>query len=86
MAGVPKTFRVRDELYRFEKDAAGPEITVLATGHSLSTGKAYPVVWITAHPKGRIVCISLGHDGVTHQHEGYKALLANSAKWLSRQP
>jgi putative membrane-bound dehydrogenase-like protein len=86
MAGVPKTFRVKDELYRFEKDASGPEITVLATGHSLSTGKSYPVVWITAHPKGRIVCVTLGHDGVTHQHVAYKTLLVNSVKWLSAKP
>ncbi len=86
MNGVAKTFRTRDELYRFEKDAMGPEITVLATGHSLSTGKSYPVVWVTAHPKARIVCISIGHDGVTHQNPSYKALLVNSAKWLSKNP
>jgi type 1 glutamine amidotransferase len=79
-AGVSKTFRVKDELYRFEKEPAA-EIQVLAKGKSLETGKEYPVVWTVKHPKGRIACITLGHDGAAHQHEAYQKLLRNAAAW-----
>lgn len=84
-AGVPKTFRVVDELYRFEKDKDGPEIKVLALGKSLKTGKEYPVAYTVAHDKGRIVVITLGHDARAHGHEGYQALLRNSVAWLARK-
>ncbi len=83
LAGVPKVFRVRDELYRFEKDAEGPEIRVLAKGKSLETGKEYPVVWTVAHPKGRIACITLGHDGAAHELEAYRTLLKNARDWAA---
>jgi type 1 glutamine amidotransferase len=84
-AGVAKTFRVRDELYQYEKDPSGPEITVLAKGKSLETGKEYPVVWTVAHPKGRIACITLGHDGAAHESDAYKKLLQNAAGWLQKK-
>jgi len=83
-AGVPQTFRVRDELYRHERDPQGSEVQVLARGKSLETGKEYPVVWTVAHAKGRIVCITLGHDGAVHEHESYKKLLKNAQAWVSR--
>ena len=85
MAGVSRTFRVKDELYQFAKDPEGPEIQVLAKGKSLDTGKEYPVVWTVKHPKGRIVCITLGHDGAAHEHEAYKKLLQNAAAWAARK-
>jgi putative membrane-bound dehydrogenase-like protein len=83
-AGVSKTFRVKDELYQFVKDPEGPEIQVLAKGKSLESGKEYPVVWTVKHPKGRIVCITLGHDGAAHDHEAYKKLLQNAAAWAAK--
>jgi putative membrane-bound dehydrogenase-like protein len=84
-AGVPKTFRVKDELYQFVKDPEGPEIQVLMKGKSLDTGKEYPVAWTVKHPKGRIVCITLGHDGSAHESEGYKKLLQNAAAWAAKK-
>jgi putative heme-binding domain-containing protein len=81
MAGVP-SFKVKDELYRFEKDEAGAEIQVLAKGKSLETGKEYPVVWVVKHAKGKIVAITLGHDGDAHNHAAYKTLLKNAAAWV----
>jgi putative membrane-bound dehydrogenase-like protein len=83
LAGVSRTFRVKDELYQFAKDPEGPEIQVLAKGKSLDTGKEYPVVWTVKHPKGRIVCITLGHDAAAHEHEAYKKLLQNAAAWAA---
>ena len=84
--GVPATFRISDELYHVQKDEKGSEIQVLATGKNLATGKTYPVLWITKHPKARIVCITLGHDGKAHEHPAYRKLLQNSVAWADRGP
>lgn len=84
-AGVPKTFRVKDELYQFVKDPQGSEIQVLAVGRSLETGKEYPVVWTVKRPPGRIVCVTLGHDGAAHESEGYRTLIRNAAKWAANK-
>ena len=85
MAGVPGTFRISDELYHFEPDAQGSAIHVLATGKNLETGKTWPVVWVTEHPKARIVCITLGHDGKAHDLPAYQAILKNSLRWAARK-
>jgi putative heme-binding domain-containing protein len=84
-AGVSKVFRVKDELYQFAKDPEGPEIEVLAKGKSLETGKEYPVVWTVKRPKGRIVCMTLGHDGSAHDHVDYQKLLRNAAAWAAKK-
>jgi putative heme-binding domain-containing protein len=86
MRGVPGTFRVSDELYHFQADPAGTPIEVLATGKNLMTGKSYPVVWITKHPKARVANITLGHDGMSHDHIAYKKLLVNAVAWASNRP
>ncbi|MEO7297741.1 MAG: PVC-type heme-binding CxxCH protein [Verrucomicrobiota bacterium] len=86
MRGVPKTFRISDELYRHEQETNGTPIEILATGKSLVTGKIYPVVWITKHPKAKIVCITLGHDGAAHELPAYKTILQNSVKWATVAP
>ncbi|MBI4657606.1 MAG: ThuA domain-containing protein [Verrucomicrobia bacterium] len=85
MAGVPGTFKITDELYHFQKDAKGPPIQLLATGKNSNTGKTYPVVWIVEHPKARIVCCTLGHDGAAHEHPSFKLILTNALKWAARQ-
>jgi putative membrane-bound dehydrogenase-like protein len=82
MSGVPRTFRIRDELYRFEGDPAGPGIRVLARGTSPESGREYPVVWTVERPRGRIVCVTLGHDGGAHEHGAYRAILRNAVSWL----
>lgn len=84
MANVPTTFSTEDELYRFQPDAQGATMNVLAVGTEPDTGTQFPVVWTIDHPTRRIVCITLGHDGVTHQSQAYKTLLANSIAWLTR--
>ena len=63
-------------------DPFGTPIDVLATGKSLVTGETYPVVWIAKHPKAKIVCITLGHDGAAHELPAYKTILQNSVQWL----
>ncbi|MBI2928818.1 MAG: ThuA domain-containing protein [Verrucomicrobia bacterium] len=85
MAGVPVKFAIADELYRYEKDPLGPPILVLATGFEKSTGKTYPVAWVVQHPKARIFCCTLGHDGAAHEHPAFKAMLRNGVRWAARQ-
>jgi type 1 glutamine amidotransferase len=82
MKGVPASFRITDELYYFNADAAGSPIQVLAeTTTSTGTKKAHPSVWVVSHPKARIAGIALGHDARAHDHPAFKTLLQNTVKW-----
>src|SRR5204863_5805283 len=83
MRGVPAHFTVSDELYWFEPDAKGSRIKVLATAHSPSKDKTFPMVFMVEHPKARIVGITLGHDGKAHDHPAYQKLLQNSVQWAA---
>jgi len=87
MVGVPDSFDVQDELYYMNAEGA-PEgtnkIEVLAeTSPSIKYSKPHPSVWITDHPKARIVGIALGHDERVHDLPAFKAILANAAKWVA---
>lgn len=81
--GVPKTFLIKDELYHFEPATDGAPRLVLATGKSPIDGKVFPVVWITQNREGRIVCITLGHDGAAHDSQPYQQLLKNAIAWAA---
>jgi len=89
MAGVPASFTVEDELYYVnaepEKIPAGTaKITVLAeTSPSDKFQRPHPSVWITEHPKAKIVGIALGHDARVHDLKPYQQLIINAAKWSS---
>lgn len=87
MAGVPDSFTVEDELYYVNAEGT-PEgtapIEVLAeTSNSDKYQKPHPSVWITKHPKAKIVGLALGHDARTHDLKPYQQLLINAAKWTS---
>jgi type 1 glutamine amidotransferase len=84
MAGVPDSFKISDELYHFEPDKDGAAIEVLANARNLQSGKTYPSIWIVKHPKARIVCIALGHDGAAHELPAYQTILQNAVKWAAR--
>jgi putative heme-binding domain-containing protein len=89
MKGVPTTFEVFDELYYInaepDKIPAGTSpIEVLAqTSPSIKYKAPHPVAWITAHPKARIVGLTLGHDERVHDLAAFRTLLANAVKWAS---
>ncbi len=85
MTGVPAKFSLRDELYRQEIDPQGTPVQVLATGYEKGTGKTWPVIFVVKHPKARIVGITLGHDGMSHDHPAYKRILSNSVSWASEK-
>ncbi len=82
MRGIPSSFNIIDELYRWEKDPAGTAIEILAIGKSLETGKEYPVVWVVKHPKAKIVGNTLGHDDRAHSLKPYQNILKNSLDWV----
>ena len=81
MRGLPARFTVRDELYWFEPEPQGSSLKTLATAHSPSKNKTFPMVFIVEHPKARIVGIALGHDGGAHEHPAYQRLLQNALQW-----
>ncbi|MGA1709101.1 MAG: ThuA domain-containing protein, partial [Phycisphaerales bacterium] len=81
LAGLPPSFAFWDESYHVELDPAAP-VTVLATNDpDTKTRKPHPSVWIVAHPKARIVCLSHGHDERAHGHPAYRRLLTNAVNW-----
>ncbi|HEX5177628.1 MAG TPA: ThuA domain-containing protein, partial [Chthoniobacteraceae bacterium] len=85
MAGLPRKFKITDELYHSVVDAQGAHITVLAQATSPVTGKTFPQIWITQHPNARIACITLGHDGKAHELPEFKTLLKNAFRWVARK-
>ena len=82
--GIPGSFTLDDELYRFEFAPEGPEVDVLAIGTEPDTGVEFPVIWVVNHPNRNIVSTTLGHDGATHESAPYKTLLANSVSYLTK--
>ena len=78
-----KTFNIKDELYRVNRDSAGAAIQVLAIATVPNTTTTYPLLWVTRSDKGRIVCLTLGHDGEAHDKPVYQELLRNAIKWAA---
>lgn len=83
MQGVPSSFTLKDELYRFIPDPQGSPIEVLATAREVETGTEYPIVWTVRRPGGRILVNTLGHDGESHNHPAYQRILQNGLRWVS---
>lgn len=87
MKDVPASFTVEDELYYMNAEGTPPgtaEIEVLAeTSNSDKYQKPHPSVWITKHPKARIVGIALGHDQRVHDMQAFQTLLINAAGWAA---
>jgi putative membrane-bound dehydrogenase-like protein len=81
--GLPAKFKIRDELYWFQTDSQGTPIKVLATAHSPSKNKDFPMIFVVEHPKARIAAIALGHDGAAHELPAYQRLLQNALRWTA---
>lgn len=84
MDSVPTSFKIKDELYHFKPDDSAKEIHVLAKGIAPETGEEYPIAWTLKHGNGRIVGLTLGHDGYAHYHYAYRMILRNSIEWLDQ--
>lgn len=78
-------FNIKDELYRMNTDSTGAGIEVLATATVPNTTTTYPLLWVTKSEKGRIVCLTLGHDAEAHDKQVYQELLKNAVKWAARK-
>lgn len=85
MKGIPSSFTLKDELYYFKADPAGPGITVLATASAGGSDASYPSSFIVNHGKGRIAAIALGHDGESHDLPAYRTLLRNAVTWAANK-
>jgi type 1 glutamine amidotransferase len=86
MKGVPPSFQVEDELYHTNVDGApnASPIEVLAeTSPSVRYMKPHPSVWVTSHPKARIVGIAPGHDARVHDLPAFRTLLTNAVTWAA---
>ncbi len=82
MKGVPATFMIFDENYRFQP---GPEANYHLCAENAPDGgdTPHPSVWIVKDPKTRIVCNTLGHDERAHDNPAYKTILINSVNWVA---
>ncbi len=83
--GVDNKFTLKDELYYYIPDPAGPGIEVLANAKAEGADKIFPSVFIIKHPKARIVGIALGHDAESHDIAPYQTLLRNAVKWVAKR-
>ena len=92
MKGVPASFEVEDELYYLNAEpgkipAGTAAIEVLAeTSPSVRFKQPHPAVYVTTHPRARIVGITLGHDERVHDLAAFKTLLVNAVKWAGPSP
>jgi type 1 glutamine amidotransferase len=84
--GVPKTFKITDELYHIVPIPGGSPMEVLIEAKN-SGGEVFPSVWITHFPgsDARIVCDALGHDNFPRTTPEFTTLLINAVKWAGRQ-
>lgn len=85
MKGIPSSFTLKDELYHFKQDPAGPGVTVLATASAANSDISYPSVFVIKRNKERIVGIALGHDGESHNLPAYQDLLRNAVRWAANR-
>jgi type 1 glutamine amidotransferase len=88
MAGVPATFKIRDESYNVELTRPeGAEVLGTIPRQNPKEGQStiLPSVWVVQHPKARIVCVALGHDEHSHDHLAYQKLLLNALTWVSQK-
>ncbi|MEO7154082.1 MAG: PVC-type heme-binding CxxCH protein [Planctomycetota bacterium] len=83
--GVSATFRVADELYETTLDPTRAKTHVIAVGHSLSSGKEYPVLWTVERARGRTACLTLGHDAAAHELDAYRAMYVNAIRWAKER-
>ena len=84
-SNLPAKFTLKDELYYYKEDVAGPGIKVLAITSADASGKTYPSLFVVKNPKARIVGFALGHDAASHELPEYRTILRNAVKWAGRK-
>jgi uncharacterized protein len=81
--GIPANFTLKDELYYFKPDPAGPGIEVLATASVAGSDTSFPSVFVVNQARGRIAGVALGHDAESHDLPAYQTLLRNAVQWVA---
>ena len=74
-------FEIDDELYsKLEGDIP---LTILVKAHSKFSNKEEPLVWTHNYQKGRVLCITLGHDIKARRNYAFSLLLQRGAEWAA---
>ena len=81
--GVPTNFTLKDELYYFKPDPAGPGVDVLATASAAGSDTSFPSVFVVKRGNSRIAGLALGHDAESHELPAYQTLLRNAVRWAA---
>ncbi len=71
-------FEIRDELYYIEPTSKDLHVIARAENH--------PVMWWHPVGKGKVMCLTLGHDEAAKNSPGYQALLKAGVQWLTGTP
>jgi type 1 glutamine amidotransferase len=61
--------------------STSPSAEVIAV--AIESGNAIPVVTASDHGKGRIVCLTLGHDSAAIHEKEFAAIFAKSTEWAA---
>jgi uncharacterized protein len=78
---LPKTFRLRSELYQSTPLPA--DCRLLAVAKDEGTTKEHPSIWTRTHGKGRVVVILPAHWPDAHQDKDFQQLIAISLRWTA---
>jgi uncharacterized protein len=82
MKGVPDTFKITDENYRFEPKSK-VKCEILAENAPDGGKDPLPSVWSVRDSKTRIVGITLGHAKEAHDNPAYRSILTNAVNWVA---
>ncbi len=72
---------LKDELYHVQLTPESKAGILLEASPAAKTHQPHPSVWITPHPKARIVCIAPGHDAAAHGDPNFQRLVRNAVQW-----
>jgi type 1 glutamine amidotransferase len=82
MEGI-EPFEIQEEPYRFDFDPFTEKTLLMEYEHE---GEWWPAAWSLSYGLGRVVYLMPGHNQPSFQHEGYRKLLFQAAKWAGRFP
>lgn len=85
MKGVSRTFKIEDESYHIVLDGEAATEVLADNGPDEKTKVPHPAVWTVNDPKTRIVCITYGHDDLSHGNPDFQKILVNAVRWVGEK-